>query len=290
MQQNSMKKLFLLLLSFSLLWIFPVSADGLKNSLNRLMDTKDQRSIVNLGQINLKGKTKSLSRTIKKRSSNTIIATVDGYKIRKREADAYLKKATKGKIKDYDRLAKKQQSMVINDLVHLNKLKNFKSRMPDAVVATVNGVEVLKKDVDAYLKQITSGKAKDFDKLGKKQQLLLVKDIARSIVINSDIDANVSEEEKDAIFKQIWVEKQMAEVTVTNDEMLAFYEETKRKALAQNPQSVVPSYMSLGTKIKRQVLEQKIMYRLMKDVKIEIYEDTNASSLLSDTEHVKKEL
>ena len=284
-----MKKYFTLCLTFILFGMLPASADGLKNSLTGLMNTKDKRSTVNLGQINLNGKSRQKQGFGKKRSGKTIIATVEGYKIRKSEADAYLKKATKGKIGDYDRLPKKQRQMVIKDLVKLNKMKNFKSRPSDTVIATVNGVDIIKKEADSYLSQVTGNKAQDYDRLDKKQRELLVEDLARPFLINDAMNKDISEEEKDALFKQIWIEKQMATVTVDNKEMLDFYEQTKQRALAKNPQAQIPSYMSMGAQIKNQIIEQKIIGTLMKDLKIEIYEDSNVTLDASDTNQTKKE-
>ena len=103
------------------------------------------------------------------------------------------------------------------------------------------------------------------------------------------MNKDISEEEKDALFKQIWIEKQMATVTVDNKEMLDFYEQTKQRALAKNPQAQIPSYMSMGAQIKNQIIEQKIIGTLMKDLKIEIYEDSNVTLDASDTNQTKKE-
>jgi hypothetical protein len=252
--------------------MLPASADGLKNSLNGFMGTKNKKSTVNLGRINLNAKARSTSKPKKKRSGDTVISTVGDYKILKKEADEYLERATGGKIKNYDRLPQKQRDMVIKDLVRLNSLKDVKSREPDVVIATINGVNIVKKDADAYLAKVTSGNSRDFDKLDVQQKQILLQDLARPIMIELAINEDIVEEEKNAFIKQIWIEKRRAEVTVSNAEMLAFYEDTKKKALAQNAQAVIPSYMSLGARIKNQVIEKKIIDELMVDVKVEVYE------------------
>jgi len=168
-------------------------------------------------------------------------------------------------------------------------MKHFKSRESTAVVATVNGKEIHKKEADTFLASVTSGKVKDFDKLDNKQRFMLIKDLVKPIILSEAIDENITEEEKEAIFKQMWLEKQRLSIKVSSDEMLALYEAKKKNILATNPQAQVPHYMSLGDSLKREIVEQKVMAKLMKDVNITVnYEnnvtvvDSNQSSVALD--------
>jgi hypothetical protein len=70
--------------------------------------------MVDLGGINLDGKAKSFQP--KTRSGKTVIATVNGKKIIKKDADAYLKQRTKGKVDDFDRLPPEQKPLLIKEL------------------------------------------------------------------------------------------------------------------------------------------------------------------------------
>jgi len=254
----------------------PLAADTLKNSLTNILNDKNSVGMVNLDNLSINGKPKSTTH-FKKRSPNTIISTVKGYKIRKKEADAFLNKVTKGKVKDYDRLPKKQRKIVIKELVKIHTLKNKKSRPPTAVIATVNGIKIIKKEADSFLKRMTSGRVKDFDKLDKKQQKLLIRDLARPIVLKSTVDKNLTVEEKDGILRQVWLEKQKSAIDVTNDEMLALYEEKKAQSLAANPNAVIPPYLTIGKQLRGEVIERKITQKLMKDVKIKINFENNTS-------------
>lgn len=255
----------------------PVAADALKNSLTNILNDKSSVGMVNLDNLSINGKPKSRPTNFKKRSPNTIISTVKGYKIRKKEADAFLNKVTKGKVKDYDRLPKKQRKIVIAELVKIHKVKNKKSRAPMATIATVNGVKIFKKEADSFLKRMTSGKVKDFDKLNKKQRKLLISDLARPIVLKSIVETSLTVEEKDAILRQVWLEKQKRNINVSSDEMLALYEEKKAKSLAINPNAVIPEYLTIGKQLKTELVEKKITEKLMKDVEIEINLDNNTS-------------
>ena len=109
-----MKKFFILLgVSFGLL-ANSVSADDLKNSLTNMLNEQDSPSMVNLSNINLDAK--PVQKIRKTRSSKTVIATVNGHKIIKKDADAYLKQRTKGKVTDFDYLPPDQRSRLIQEL------------------------------------------------------------------------------------------------------------------------------------------------------------------------------
>jgi 2-C-methyl-D-erythritol 4-phosphate cytidylyltransferase len=266
-----------------------LSADPLKNSLNNLLNEKDSSGMVNLGGVGVGAKPKpQVQQPVRKsRPGSAIIGRYnDGKPVRKKEANAYLKKATKGKIKDLDLLPRKQRLMVLKDLQKMYALKNFKSRPAKAIIATVNGKEIRKKEADTYLKNVTGGKVKDFDRLDKKQRLVLVKDLARPMVIMAAIDANITEEEREVIYKQMWIEKQKATIEVSSDEMLALYEMKKEKTLATNPQAEIPHYMSLGESLKAEIIEKKMMSNLLKDVNITINYDTNMTQNENNTTSV----
>ncbi len=320
------------------------SADALKNTLMNLK-TNSSSSSMGYGDLGLSHKPKKNTQVFKKRSPNTVLATVNGHKIRKKDADKYLKKVTKGKISDYDRLPKKQRKLLLSDLKKIYKakyfkgrpgdtvighyddntsvykkeadayikkvtkgkikdidilpreqrllilkdlqkiyqMKHFKSRPKETVIATVNDENITKGDADNYIAQVTQGNIKDFDMLDKKQKEMVIKDLARPILLAEDAQKNMSEEEKALVFRQMWIEKQMANTEVSNDEMLALYESMKKETLAKNPNAKIPPYISLGEKLKKQVLEKKIIDRLMEGVQIVINYDSNQTSDTNDS-------
>jgi hypothetical protein len=111
-REKNMRKTFVLL-SVSLgLVLSTASADDLKNSLTNMLNTKDTSGMVDLGNINLDAKPVKT----KVRSDKTVIATVNGQKIIKKDADAYLNQRTQGKVKDFDSLPPEQRSRLIYEL------------------------------------------------------------------------------------------------------------------------------------------------------------------------------
>ncbi|MBL0721757.1 MAG: hypothetical protein JJV88_04175 [Sulfurovum sp.] len=89
-------------------------ADDLKNSLLSNASSSNGSEMVNLDNLNVGAKPQVVHH--KSRSGKTIIGTVNGYNIRKSKADKFLGIATKGKIKDFDRLPKKQREEIIKNL------------------------------------------------------------------------------------------------------------------------------------------------------------------------------
>ena len=111
-----MKRIFALLGLSSALVLTSVSADELKNSLTNMLNKPEASGsgMVDLGAINLDGKAKP--QKPKTRSANTVIATVNGEKIIKKDADAYLNQRTQGKVKDFDHLPPEQKPRLIQEL------------------------------------------------------------------------------------------------------------------------------------------------------------------------------
>jgi hypothetical protein len=72
--------------------------------------------MVDLGSINLNGKPKPAPKVVKNRPGKTVIATVNGHKIIKKEADEYLKQRTQGKITNFDSIPPEQKQKLIQEL------------------------------------------------------------------------------------------------------------------------------------------------------------------------------
>ncbi len=89
-------------------------ADELKNSLLSSASSSNGSDMVDLDNLNVGAKPKVVQH--KSRSGKAIIGTVNGYNIRKIKKDKFLKIATKGKIKDFDRLPKKQREEIVKNL------------------------------------------------------------------------------------------------------------------------------------------------------------------------------
>lgn len=76
------------------------------------MSTKEESTMVDLSNINLNTKPK----VNKNRSAKTVIATVNGNKVLKKDADSYLSQRTQGKVTNFDTLPADQRSRLLQEL------------------------------------------------------------------------------------------------------------------------------------------------------------------------------
>ena len=200
-----MTKIFMMLgLSLGLV-ISSASADDLKNSLTNMLNTNETSGMVDLGNINLDAKPKQP----KTRSSNTVIATVNGHKI-------------------------------------------------------------IKKDADAYLKQVTQGKVTDFDRIPPAQRSRLIQDLAFPVLVLDSAKKELSEAEKEAVYTRTWMQKEAQKINITDEQTLEVYNQLKKQSQENNATGDIPPFDTIKDKLKLQMIEKTLVGRLMKDAKITV--------------------
>lgn len=208
-----MKK-YLVVLSVSLgLLVNSVSADALKNSLTNMLNEKETSSMVNLSGISLDGKPQGIPEL-------------------------------------------------------------QKSRSPKAVVATVNGHKVFKKEADAHINKRTQGKITDFDRLPEEQRLRIIEELSLPILALDSAEKELSAEEKEDLYKRIWMQQKASKLIITDAQVQAVYDQLKQRSEESNNTANIPTFDSIKDKLKSQMIEKKIIDKLMKDVKIKV-EDIN---------------
>jgi len=144
------------------------------------------------------------------------------------------------------------------------------TRSKKAVVATVNGKKIVKRDADNYLKERTKGRVKNFDLLSRKQRKNLIKELAFPIVAIQVAQKELSAEEKDAIYSRTWMQKQAVGITISDDDAMVIYKQIERQAEDRNETDRLLPFETVKNKIKSQMLEKSILGKLMESVEIEI--------------------
>jgi len=205
-----MKK-YLVVLSLSLgLSVNSVSADALKNSLTDMLNEKDTSpSMVNLSNLNINEKSKPVQNVAKTRSGKAVVATINGHKILKKEADAHLKKRTQGKMSN-------------------------------------------------------------FDHLPKKQRLRLIQEMSLPIVALDSAQKELSDEEKKAVYARLWMQKELLKIKITDEQVKKVYDQLKQRSEENNATAKIPAFESIKDKMKLQMKDQQMIGNLMKDVKIKV--------------------
>ena len=203
------------------LFVTSVSADGLSNNLNNVLNKKDTTPMVDLSNLNINAKPKPVLNTVKTRSSKAVVATVNGHKIIKKEADAYLKKRTQGKVTN-------------------------------------------------------------FDLLPKKQRIRLLQEMSISTLASDAAKKGLSQEEKSAISTRVWMQKEALETKVTDEQAKEIYDQMEQRAKDANSTKPIPSFDSIKDRMKMQIVEKEIIGKLMKGVELKVIDANMIAGSIND--------
>jgi hypothetical protein len=204
------KYLVVLSLSFGLV-VNTVSADALKNSLTNMLNEKDTSpSMVNFGNLDINGKPKPVQKVRKTRSSKAVVATVNGHKILKKEADDHLKKRTQGKMSN-------------------------------------------------------------FDLLPKKQRLRLIQEMSLPVIALDTAKKELSAKEKEAILSRIWMQKEASKIKITDEQVKEVYDQLKQRSEENNETKKIPTFESIKDRMKLQMIDKQMVSNIMKNVEIKVY-------------------
>ena len=214
-----MKKFLVVMGLFCGLFVNSVSADGLTNNLNSMLNKKETTPMVDLSNLNVN--------------------------------------------------AKPVQPKV-------------KTRSSKAVVATVNGHKIIKKDADAYLKNRTKGQVTNFDLLPKKQRVRLLQEMSISTLASDAAKKDLSEQEKLAITTRVWMQKEALQTKVTDDQAKEIYDQMVQRSKDTNSTKVIPSFDSIKDRMKMQIVEKQIVGKLMKGVDIKIIDANMIAGSIND--------
>jgi len=216
-----MNKILVILGVFLGLFASSVSADGLTNNLNNMLNKKDTTPMVDLSNLNVNAKPKPVQSAVKTRSSKAVVATVNGHKIIKKEADAYLKKRTQGKVKN-------------------------------------------------------------FDLLPKKQRIRLLQEMSISTLASDAAKKGLSQEEKLAISTRVWMQKKALETKVSDDQVKELYDQMEQRAKDANSTKPIPSFNSIKDRMKMQIVEKEIIGKLMKGVELKVIDANMIAGSIND--------
>ncbi len=171
-----------------------------------------------------------------------------------------------------DMLKTKETSGMVN-LGNINldaKPKQPKTRSSKAVIATVNGHKIIKKEADSYLDQRTQGKVTNFDHLPPEQRSRLIQELALPMMVLDTAKKELSEEEKQAVYTRAWMQKEARKINVTDEQALTVYNQLKQQAQENNATQNIPPFESIKDKLKIQIIEKTLVDKLIKDAKIEV--------------------
>ncbi len=164
-------------------------------------------------------------------------------------------------------------------MVNLDNIKATKTatkketkRPDDAVVATINGQDVIKEQTDQYLALRTQGHATDFDKLNKEQKLALVKEMSVPLLATTKALQELSTEEKNAAISKFWMQKKIATTEIDDKEAKKAYDKIKtmseKEAKKSKKEVKIPPFEEVKQQLKMQIAQEKVIEALVKEGKV----------------------
>jgi len=170
----------------------------------------------------------------------------------------------------------KEKSSVV-DLGNINlnakpkpKKPTIKPHADTATIATINGHNIIKKDADMYLAQRTQGKIKNFDMIPPQQQKRLIREMAFPIIVLDAAKKELTAEEIQSVYNRTWMQNEARKVDIKDDEVKVIYNQIKQKAVDNNNTQPIPPFEAIKGRLKSQMLEKRLIGKLMENVKIEV--------------------
>ncbi len=192
-----------------------------------------------------------------------------------------------GLTNNLNNMLNKKETTPMVDLSNLNVnakpvQPKVKSRSSKAVVATVNGHKIIKKDADAYLKSRTKGQVTNFDLLPKKQRKRLLQEMSISTLASDAAKKDLSEQEKSAITTRVWMQKEALKTKVTDDQVKEIYDQMVQRSKDANSTKPIPSFDNIKDRMKMQIAEKQIIGKLMKGINIKVIDANMIAGSIND--------
>jgi len=134
---------------------------------------------------------------------------------------------------------------------------------------TVNGMDVSVAEANKALSVISRGQA-SWDKISKEQKEQVLKMLAPSKLAAVKAKKELTQEEKDIALSNLWMQKKMSEVEISDKEVKDAYEKLKAAAKKANPNKQFPPFEAVEKNIKMKVAQEKVVANLMKNAKIKL--------------------
>ena len=145
-----------------------------------------------------------------------------------------------------------------------------KKRSKTTVIAIVNGHKLIKKDADEYLNQRTQGKITNSDSIPPEQRQRLIQELALPVLVMDAAEKELSAEEKQMVYNRMWMKKEASKIKITDEQALAAYNQLKKQSEESNSTTPIPPFDSIKDRLKSQMLEKKMIGKLMENVEIKV--------------------
>ena len=145
-----------------------------------------------------------------------------------------------------------------------------KSRPANAVIGTINKHKIIKKDANAYLSQRTRGKITNYDAIPPKQQKMLLQEMGLPFLAYDAAKKELTALEQETVLTRAWMQKESRNIEIKDEEVRVVYDQLKQQSIDTNSTKPIPAFDAIKDRLRMQMIEKKMMFKLMKDVQITV--------------------
>jgi hypothetical protein len=137
------------------------------------------------------------------------------------------------------------------------------------IVGYVGNEKITLKEADEAAKKITRG-MKDWSALNERERLQLLHMIAPKKIIEAMAMQNLTLKQKENLISNVWLQKKIADVSVDEKALKKRYKKLVQLAKKKKKNKHTPSFEEVEPMLKAQLAQEKIMKRLMKEIKVKL--------------------
>jgi len=138
-----------------------------------------------------------------------------------------------------------------------------------ATAGSVNGIEISVKEANEALNMLTKGQ-KTWESLPADGKTQLIQMMAPAKLVAAASKKGLTDKEKEAALAGFWMQKSMAETTVTDAEAQASYDKMVEAAKQAKSTQQIPPFDAVKNNIKAQMAQEKVVAKLMKSAQIKV--------------------
>jgi Ni,Fe-hydrogenase I large subunit len=136
-------------------------------------------------------------------------------------------------------------------------------------IATVNGIEISIEEADQALAILTKGK-QTWATLPKKGRTDLIQMMAPSKLVAAAASKALSKKEIDMALSNLWMQKKMSEIKVTDKDAQGLYDTAVANAKKSKNTKKIPEFEKVKNDFKMRFAQEKVVATLMKNAKIKV--------------------
>jgi hypothetical protein len=159
------------------------------------------------------------------------------------------------------------QRQIVAQLMRGATVKEVKNEKD--IVGYAGSEPIFLKEAQKATEKLTRGK-KSWETLSQNERMQLLHMLAPQVVLTKMAMQNLTLEQKKNLISNVWMQKEIARTHVDEKAIKKRYKKIKTLAKKQKKKKKLPTYDEVKPMLKAQLAQEKIMKRLMKEIKVKL--------------------